>query len=248
MDPVEDDVPEVEAQNDPETTPSGPGEGPWAKDLEFFEDEQIRGQVDTFLREKVQPRITQLEQAQTPEEAAVLYSQLQENPLDTYVKLTEALYGEEASQKVAAALNDYYGLNDDEDFDYEGEEQVQQDPELTQVKEIVLAQEREKAYNAKIDELKAEHPQVDGDAIAPFVVSAEGDWDLALKEYLKWYESMEAKFKPQQEVTPEQVPDAPQTLGGGPSTPPIKKEYKSIDDALDDFFAEEAAKQAPPVV
>jgi hypothetical protein len=119
---------------------------------------------------------------------------------------------------------------------------------LQQVKEIVLAQEREKAYNAKIKELQGAHPDldIDGDAIAPFVVTAEGDWDTAVKEYEKWY----SRFKPR-EVSPEDVPDppeAPQVLGDAPTPPPTEKKYANMDEALDDWFAEERAKTAPPTL
>ena len=48
---------------EPTQATQGQGSGPWANDLSStFEDESIRTQVDSFLREKVQPYVTQLEQ------------------------------------------------------------------------------------------------------------------------------------------------------------------------------------------
>jgi hypothetical protein len=81
--------------------------GPWAEDLNSrFEDEAQRQAVDAFLREKVQPYVTQLEQESRP--ALELYKDLRANPAATYVEITEDLFGEDEAKAISAYLESRY--------------------------------------------------------------------------------------------------------------------------------------------
>lgn len=92
---------------EPENTPGGtppennqPGAAPWAGDLASrFEDEGVRGQVDAYLRESWQPRMTQLEQQvaqqpNVPDEAVALFNDLMSDPKQTVTTLIEELFGD----------------------------------------------------------------------------------------------------------------------------------------------------------
>ncbi len=92
----------------PAATPPAPAaptpvssQGPWSSDLaQVFADEAVRGQVDSFLREKVQPYTTRLEQqARANEQATNLWNNFETDPINTYVQVTHELLGEELANE-----------------------------------------------------------------------------------------------------------------------------------------------------
>lgn len=232
----------------------GQGSGPWTGDLEsVFTDEGIRTQVDAFLREKVQPYVTQLEQRSKPSQedeiALALYSDLREDPGSTYLAITEELFGPEAAESIQEALQSAYGIEDQEPEPQTTDTPL--DPRVARVIESFEAREAREAYDAALTQVKTqaqtEQVNLNDELFHPFVVSAEGDMQAAYDAYKAWYGQAASVFNPQTET--QEAPQAPPVIGSdtqAPAAPPTQPSYSSLDDALDDFFAEQ--KAAPPVV
>src|SRR5690606_30809787 len=111
----------------------------------------------------------------------------------------------------------------------------------------------EQAYQEDLDALQAAHPDLtdeDMELIHPFIAAADSDTEAAYAGYQQFVQ----QFKARHGITPaeaeEETPAPPPVLGGqaaAPPTPPGEKKYTSIDEAMDDFFAEKRATP-PPVV
>jgi hypothetical protein len=265
MNPVEQPVTEP-AKTDPEvTTPvqepvaveppaaQGQGSGPWSDDLQsVFTDDGIRTQVDAFLREKVQPYVTQLEQKSKPSQeqeiAISLYDDLRQDPGSTYLAITEELFGEEAAEAIQQALSSSFGIEDEPETPTPD---TPLDPRLARVIESFEAREAQEAYDSALTQVKtqaqAEGVPLEDSLFHPFVVSAEGDMSVAYDAYKEFVSQAPQKLG----LATEQpaAPEAPPAIGSdiqAPAAPPTEPSYSSLDDALDDFFKE--SKAAPPVV
>lgn len=261
--PNEAKAPEVtteEVQAQPELAAQGQGSGPWTDDLaSTFEDEGMRSQVDAFLRDKVQPYVTQLEQRSKPSEemeiAGQLYSDLREDPGSTYLAITEELFGTEASTAIQAALAESFGIEEEGDTTGPGPnaEEADLDPRVARLLAKDEEREAREAYDNALAQVKAKDPELDVELFHPFVVSAEGDMASAYQGYKEWIGKAREHFGPQ--LSDEEVAAAakaaqgPPVIGSdvrSPTTPPVQKRYSSMDQAIDDFLDEE--RSAPPVV
>jgi hypothetical protein len=228
----------------------GQGSGPWANDLNsLFEDEGVRGQVDTFLRDKVQPYVTQLEQRSKPSEeqelAYQLYEDFQSDPSSTYLAITEELFGEDGAIAIQRALAESYAVDDETPI--ATPTQTSADPRVLEAVDYIERQRAQEAYDSDVGQLAETDPDLDRDLLHPFVVAADGDIQAAYERYRHWYDGVKSKFVPAEEPV---EAEAPAVIGSDvqtPAAPPTQKTYSSLDDALDDFFAEERGS-APPVV
>lgn len=257
-------MPEVDEQTET-------ADAPWTADLaEAFEDETTRATVDGFLREKVQPYVTDLEQrSQVPAVAAKLYEDLSsDSPDETFFQVAEELFGEDVADRLFEA---YSGESDENPDEIVEEAKAEQDePELPEdvrrATEFYVAQQEEQAYEDAVTAARESHAdlfpeQLDDEAVGrllgPFVATADGDMDQALEAYTEWSALLAAgQVSPEdaaaaaaEGLDPDQVPDLPAPVEGGtnPATP-VQREYGSIGDAVDDFAAELRAKNAPPPV
>lgn len=259
---------EAAAPQEP-TTSNEPAAGPWSKDLaETFEDEGVRAQVDEFLRGKVQPHVTQLETKAANsgnEEAERLYNDFQEDPEGTYLALTTELFGKEFAEELVNSLQGEAQEGDEEEPpepEAEGDEDDDLEKLPPQVREMIEEREEQQAreqYDAELARLKEQDPQLNEKWFAPFVVTAEGDMDLAYEGYKAWIDDAQPQAGKEGDVdaaaaeAAENVDpnaEAPPTIGSdsqGTSTPPTEKNYETLDDAMDDFFAENRGGPAPPV-
>lgn len=245
------------ANTAPEVQPNpGQGTGPWANDLAtLFEDEGVRNQVDEFLRTKVQPHVTQLEQSRRElEDAGQLYSALQESPAETYLALTEDIFGTETAQAIRDQLVSLYSEEDEDDeLDYDDVDDTNLPPEVRELLDERRQTKEAEAYNAELNRVVEQYKDTDAPVVAdlfhPFVAAAEGDFDTAYQGYSRWYEQAKAQFGVQPE--PEPVEEPPSVIGSdstGTSTPPTEKKYTSIDEALTDTLAEMRANRPAPTV
>lgn len=150
----------------------------------------------------------------------------------------------------------------------EGDGKVKFEDLPPEVQNAVAAQEQEKqreAYYNEIDRVKSERgeelpqvavegeddktePNLDVDLFHPFVVAANGDFDDAAEAYIKWIGQAKEQFGVQ---IPEGEVEVPPTAINSETrdssvTPPQSKEGQTLDEALDDFFAEQ--KSPPPTV
>lgn len=249
----------------PEPTTPPPAEtqpGPWASDLaQYIEDENARAAADRYLREKVQPRITQLEQAAAPAEASELWTDLNADPASTLNALIETVYGSDFAQQYAAL--------------FDGGEEPETSPEpaaaatttdaalaaLSDEDREALAWAREqrvesqnKALASEYDQfkqgLKESHGLEDDDLelIDPFLYGSADNPDLAIERYQAWKQRFGTPAE-----TPA-VPTPPPVLGGpgaAASTPPPATEYTKFDqlgDALKAHLDRQKATTTPPPV
>lgn len=245
-------------QQPPETTPPAApapviGTGPWAADLAAqFTDAEIRGQVDQFMRERVQPHTTKLEQeVAASKDAMNLWKQFEENPVDAYVAVTHELFGEDAAQKLLAQLQ---------------AEQAQQpvapqqqpnfdpaaDPRIAAALQYIEEQQNTAVYDGELERIKTAHPEIDTDLLHPFIAAAEGNFDNAVELYTEWLSRLTPAETGEEAATTEQQAAPPalgSDTGAAPSTTPVEPRKQSINEAIDEWAAElRANKEAPPVM
>jgi len=228
---------EPAAEPDP-TTPVAEPEltGPWAQDLErAFEDPQVRGQVNDFMRTTYQPYVTGLEtKAAELEQAAGLVNDLRENPVETYLELTKVFGGDD----LVAAVQQFLTLEQQEEVAEHLNQQTPVDPELEEIKRERREQRALEEYEAQLAEL-----DVDPDIFHPLVVSHEGDIAAAYAAYPAYIEQVKKALGIETQVSEDDIPDPPSVLGSDTragSTPPLENKPKSMDEALDNFFASQA--------
>lgn len=251
-------TPEVQDQPVQNTAPAvqpdqGQGAGPWANDLaELFPDEGVRNQVDGFLRQKVQPHVTQLEQrGKDLELAGQLYSDLQASPAETYLAITEEIFGPQAAESIRDQLVSLYGEEEDEGGVEEPTDESQGNlpPEVEELLRERREQKEEAAYKQEMDRTVAAHPDVVPELFHPFVAATQGDFETAYTGYARWLEQAKTQFGAQPAEQAEVAPAAIGSDATGTTAPPTEKKYTSIDEALTDTLAEmRAARPAPTVV
>lgn len=237
-------------------SPQG-GTGPWAADLASLGlDEQSLAAVDEYMRSKVQPRITQLEQkSSVAENAQRFYEDFNSDPLNTYIAVTEEVFGADYAQQVAQNLEQLLAEGDtgDESQTPTEGEPVQTgnlDPRVARVVEHFETEQARSQYQSAKQEVlgKDENKDIDPDLFDPFVAAAEGDWDLAVQGYRAFYDRFSSKFAPSDGSQPE--PQAPPAMGGnaqGTTTPPVQTKYNSTSEAIDAMFDDARGGPAPPV-
>jgi hypothetical protein len=229
--------------------PSPVGTGPWAQDLALlFPDEATRGTVDSFLRTKVQPHTTQLEQQVAgTKDAMHLWTDLNSDPINTYVALTRELWGDAAADATLATLQQQLSTEDAAPPPAPTQE-VQQtvDPRLENVLQYVESEQSRRMYDADLAKTVQAHPDVDPELFHPFVASAEGDFEKAYTLYSNWLQQYTTKHN----LLPA-TPVPPPVMGSDASAgsaPPVAPKGQTLDEAINDFMRESRAnREAPPV-
>jgi hypothetical protein len=226
-----------ELESEAATTTEAPEpSGPWARELSTqFEDPTVRAQVDEFMRTTYQPYVTGLEtRAAELEQAASFVNDLRENPVETYLELSRLLGGEDLATQVQELLTPAEQAA--------VAEQVQETGQLDpRVQELLDERENEKAlqeYEGKIAAL-----DVDPEIFHPLVISHEGNIEAAYGAYPAYLEQVRKAIGVETAPSTEAAVPAPNVIGSdarASSTPPLEEKPKSMDDALDLFFAEQA--------
>jgi hypothetical protein len=237
--------------------------GPWAEDLNSrFEDEAQRQAVDAFLREKVQPYVTQLEQESRP--ALELYKDLRANPAATYVEITEDLFGEDEAKAISAYLESRY--NDEQQPvvpDNQGAQpntnQGVTDPRIQEMLSDWEERRNEQLYEAELRRLESAEKaqaQIEGreplpikdHLFRPFVVAEDGDMDRAMQGYKAFVNTARAELF----TDAGSVDTPPPTLGSGNSSgatpPPVTKNYNGdYGAAIEEWANEQLSSGSSPV-
>ena len=268
QDPVQ-QTPAAEAAAQPEPTPQYTSSGPWADDIRSsFTDPEVQAQVDAFLRAKIQPHVTQVEQQAA--EARQLYDAFQADPYAAYAAVGEQLYGEQYQPPQAAAptpqqpqyFQDQYGnVVQPIGYDAQGNPVFgaaqppaqqppaqqppaqQATPETDPRLQAVLEDYDERLYDQAKQQFLSDPANAD---IHPalfdqFVANAE-TWDEAAAAYRAYAAAWAAaQDAPPPDTAPPQLGDQGQ---GSPSTQPVEQR-KSLNETIDEIFNEQAA--APPM-
>lgn len=244
----------------PPTTAPSPadatqGTAPWAADLNaVFTDETQRGQVDQFLREKIQPYTTQLEQqAAQSKDAQRLWENLNADPIQTYVQITEELYGPEAAQAVLGSLQQTLETAQTEPQADAQPGQAALDPRLESVIQYVENQQTRTYYDSQIERIATDPQYADVDtnlrAFHGFVAAADGDFEQAVSLYRDAAAGFAAKSAPPAEETPP-AETPPNVMGSDTATvgtPPVEPPKQTLNEAIEDFVRENRPNPAPPV-
>lgn len=249
---VQDPAAPVAAPPAPVAAPAAPppapaGAAPWAADLaSLFPDEATRTAVDGFVRSKVQPYTTQLEQKVAGlSDAERLYNDITQNPLDTYVAITTEMFGEEAAQRLLTTLQENDATAP------EATPPGAPDPRIEQVVQFVENEQNQRFYDGELARITADpaNADVNPKLLHTFVAAAGGNFDEAVKLYRN-HEADWAAAHPGTTAPPPELPPAPPVLTdeGAAAVVPTEAKNQTLGDAINDFMAEQRANKAPPVV
>lgn len=252
--------PEAVEPSTPEPTPAAPSNEnptPWNDDLaQAFTDEAVRAQVDQFLRSTVQPYVTNLEQAtQQDRDARRLWEDFNTRPEATFASVARELFPDNADQ-LLEVLSGQGGdpevpENDPESVDFAIDEDELPES-VREAVQYIQDQKQEQAFQSNLARVKADNPDVSvkDELFYPFISAAEGDFDIAIENYKEFTKEFKEELTAvPDEITPEpETPPAPPVLNGenAAPTPPVEPQKQTMDEALDDWFAE--IKGAPPTV
>ncbi len=245
----------------PEPAPT-PQAGPWAEDIRTALGEDHAAAfdiVDGYMRESVQPRITQLEEGSAP--ARELWADLQSDPDQALLDLVAARYGDDFVPNFQALFEEKppeatAAPEADEKPPADAAQLSAEQQELLDWAQTKRAEEQRAAgaseYEAFKKALGEKHGLTERDLnhLDPFIYTSPDDGDAAVAAYKSFLVSSGV----QPEVAAEPVPDAPAVLGseaapGAP--PPVATQYtkfSQLDDALGDFMAEQRTTATPPPV
>lgn len=240
------------------------GDGPWATDLALvFTDPTERARVDNFLRAKVQPYTTQLEQQVAGgRNAQALWNDLNTDVDTTFAALANEIYGDEKGTaivdavKAQLAANEQTGAAVTETDAAAAVVPAALDPRLEKMIQTFEEQQATNQYDTLMGQTVAApgNEDIDPQNLHPFVAAAQGNFNTAVTMYRQF----EAKFKGVGDgtITAEQLGQrtAPPVMGTGdggaaPSTIPAVPKKETLDQAINSFMADSrAARQAPPVM
>lgn len=208
--------------------------------------------MDEYLRTKWQPRMTQFEQQlHEAAPALALVDDFRNDPAATLQAVAAEVWDDnpELVAKIVAAFGEPAPPAEPT------APAAARDPEVEEMLTDYQNRQRADAYNASITALKASHPEdttINNKTLAPFVVSANGNFEAAYAGYQAFVAELRqttgmTQAQAADAVAGFQAPAAPAILGsaaagGGAAPPPVAKRYSSLDEALDDAIAE--AKEA----
>jgi hypothetical protein len=218
------------------------GPGPWDAEL------QKRGlndpRFDAFLREVVQPYVTQLEQGggeieqlfngdvEMASAAAEMLQDFIADPVKAYRELGEVLglEGGAEGEALGEEGDDDFGLEDAGD-----EAESEPDDPYRQYVAELMQREQEAREDEEFEQMLNAVGQKFGEGFdaalfTKFVIANGGDMDAALRDYSQYHRA------------PEPKQDAPPVVDGGGTPPPEAPKYDSIDSAIDAWLSEDKAR------
>jgi hypothetical protein len=223
--------------------------GPWAQDVAAqFDDPEVQARVSEFLGQKVQPYVTRIEQ--DAKVAQEFVKEFQDAPGETFLEVATELYGPETAKAIKEQLESQYVPSDEDPYADYGTAEPDEfadsslDPRVKTMLESWERDQQEKAYAEHLQALKDANPDVEIDEVLfqPFAVATQGDLDLALAGYKQFVEQAQAKFGT---AAQEPEPQAPPVLGSTTSAstaPATQPTGESLNEAIDNFFAEQKAR------
>lgn len=235
-------------------------DGPWASDLALLGlDAEALGKVDTFLRAKVQPYTTKLEQdLANARPATTLFNDLTnpEKALDAYVAVTYEMHGQEAGDRLLAALQG----QEAEASQAAQQQQAPKPPDLTQAQYAQLDPETqaflgelqqtyaEQQYDKDMNATIIANPDINPDHLHIWVAQANGNFEQAVQLYRNYMAGF-ITAPAEGETTAAAVPVLGSDTGGAAaSTTPVAPKKQTMDEAIEHTMAMLAKQPAPPVV
>lgn len=227
------------------------GAGPWDQDLrQSFTDPAIQAQVDNFLRSRVQPRMTQLEQqVAQASEAQALYTALNEDPQNTYIEISRAVYGDEYANALQAQVAAEQQAPQQQYEQVQTQQAQGLDPRVEAMVNDYETQQQQAAYDAAKAEFLTNpaYADIKSDLFDPFVGAAE-TWEQAADMYRSWAANAAQAVAPTPPATQETAPPVMGNQGGGTSEQPVQQK-QSLHEAIDDWASTRGQNDtAPPVL
>lgn len=227
-------------------------DSPWANDIRSrFSDEATQEAVDALWRERVQPRVTQLEQAKAAaeqqyaqtEDARNLLASFQSDPVGTFNGVRQELVNagytlEQATAEATAQYNAAQAAPAPAQY-APAPAQVAaaqtEDPRLAEMYAEWTQQKELAAYDAQIEAIVSDpaNADINPNRLHTFVAAADGDFTKALDMYradvanvLTTYGIDPANATPQQQdqaasIAQGQQQQAPPTLSAGGTGAPV---------------------------
>lgn len=233
----------------PEPNAKEKGPGPW--DAELAKRGLNDPRFSDFMREVVQPHVTQLEQGgqgggpiaelfggdvESAQAASELLTELRDNPEQAYRDLGEMLaelghnIAPQGMDGMDPSLEGGEGLPPDMGLDG-ADPQAQPDPRLEYVDQMMQREQEEREdqeYETFLSQMGERMPGFDSELFTQLVVAQAGDLDRAMAIYQKYHKA------------PDPSETAPPSATGG-TPPPAAPNYNSIGDAVSGWMAEDKA-------
>ena len=254
------------------------GAGPWQNDINsaFADDPAVVARVDQFMRERYQPRMTQLEQ-QAAEAATArrLYDAFQEDPQAAYASVTNELYGPEAAGQALSALEAALQTRSAPVPPapvapvQAAPQAPAADPRVESMLSDWESQKAQAAYDTAVDGFvsRPENADINPNLLHAFIAAADAEqgMDQMFNQAAGMYRAHEAAWAQAHggaAPTTEQLAastgqrPAPNVLGSdtvATGAVPVQKEYRGqqgLDDAINDFMAanrRNGGSGAPPI-
>jgi hypothetical protein len=232
-------------------------DGPWASDLALLGlDDASLGKVDTFLRAKVQPYTTKLEQdVAATRPAATLYNDLTnpEKSVDAYVAITYEMFGQEAGEKLLATLQGQTAEQQQATVaaavaPAEGTPQYAQlDPETQAFLNEQRQESAERAYEKDLGATIAANPDINPDHLHIWVAQADGDFNKAVELYRQYVADFIAAPAGETGATAPPVLGS-DTGGAAASNMPVAPKHQTMEQAVENTVNLFKKQDAPPVV
>lgn len=241
----------AEATKGSASAPKTPGDAPWSKDLaDLGLDPETLSKVDQYMRDKVQPHTTQLEQKASAYDK--MFSKFTTNDGKALDANTAASMASELLDALATdpegAVRDIMQLMQLDPSKFAQVQQEMQEqaddspeevpPELTWVQQQMQAQEhaeQDRLWQEHLEQLANEHDGNFSQKLYTLAMATVGpDGDAAMQWYKDAYDEI-ASIVGKQNMPKE---TAPATLGEGNPTPPETPQYGSIKDAVKSFVSD----------
>lgn len=225
--------------------------GPWDEDLAArFQNANQRRNVAEFLREKVQPHLTKVEQqaAQRNENAERLWNDFRQDSDGTFERIATELYGADHAKRMLNALR----TEDTPAPDFDAPDELDLDELPQEARETIewaQAEKQKQQWNALLADVAEKNPDltVDEELFTPFVIASEGRVDQAVESYKEWLAKFPgAKTEEAAEEAAEET--APPVVDGkvGRTGREAAREPQSMDEALADMYAMMKQADTPP--
>lgn len=250
--PTSDAAPKTiaEATKGSAAAPARPAQAPWSKDLEDLGlDPETLSKVDQYMREKIQPRTTQLEQKAS--EYDKLFSKFTMQDGSPLAANDAAMMASELLDALATdpenAVRDIMQLMSLDPAKFAQVQQEMSDqqqettkettpqneevpPELEWIQEKMRMEQeaaQDKAWEDHLAEREAEIPGFNRDLYTMAMAAVGPDPEVVMDWYNKFH------------VAPAPTPQAPPTVSPGQPTPPETPYYGSIKDAVRGYIADQ---------
>lgn len=225
-------------------------DSPWKQDIDSrFTDPETAAAVDQLIRERIQPRVTQLEQQLAgTRDAQGLWERIHQDPLGTFNALRDELVGlgypvAEATAAAEATINEAQTSPTAEPQHTAAA--AQEDPRVAEMYADWQRQRELAQYDATVEQIVNDpaNADINPNRYHTFVAAADGDFNRALEMYradvatvLQTYGIDPATATPQQQeqaaelAANQAAPGAPPVIsngnGGGAAAPvPTQPDY-----------------------